>query len=105
MSDPGAKPNSPQFLTTEEAAAMLRWTPDTVRRKAAGGLLPALSLGRHWRFEREQLLVFLRGEWKSPESAKPSDLVYSGESGAEIFRRVRERKAAEGLEGEPKDRS
>jgi excisionase family DNA binding protein len=42
-------------LTLEEAASFLRCSPDTVRRRARAGELPAAKLGRAWRFRRAEL--------------------------------------------------
>jgi excisionase family DNA binding protein len=42
-------------LTLKEAAAFLRCSPDTVKRQARAGLLPASKIGRQWRFRRRDL--------------------------------------------------
>jgi excisionase family DNA binding protein len=42
-------------LTLKEAAAFLRCSPDTVKRRARAGLLPASKIGRQWRFRRRDL--------------------------------------------------
>lgn len=53
------------FLTSEEAALELRVTPDTVREWAALGKLPGNKMGRLWRFEKNKVEAFARGEWAS----------------------------------------
>lgn len=53
------------FLTTEEAALELRVTSDTVREWAALGKLPGNKMGRLWRFEKNKIEAFARGEWAS----------------------------------------
>jgi excisionase family DNA binding protein len=42
-------------LTVDEAAAFLRCSPDTVKRQAREGRLPAAKIGRAWRFRRTDL--------------------------------------------------
>jgi len=42
-------------LTVGEAAAFLRCSPDTVKRQARAGRLPASKIGRAWRFRRADL--------------------------------------------------
>lgn len=42
-------------LTVKEAAEFLRCSPDTVKRRARAGELPASKIGRAWRFRRADL--------------------------------------------------
>ncbi len=44
-----------QLWTVKEVALILRLEPETVRNKARKGDLPALRLGRVWRFIPEQI--------------------------------------------------
>jgi excisionase family DNA binding protein len=100
---PVAPKGSTIFLTTDEAAELLRWTADTVRRKASAGQLPGIRLGRHWRFEREQLHAYVRGEWQPDNSPHRANLSTSGGSeAARIFRELLERKQAEKRKGTSK---
>ena len=39
-----------RVLTTDEVAEILRLHPTTVRRRAESGDIPALRIGRVWRF-------------------------------------------------------
>ena len=48
------------ILTTEEAAALLRVHPDTLRRKAADWGVPHKRLGTEFRFSKQELLAWLR---------------------------------------------
>ncbi len=41
--------------TVEDVAAYLRLEPETVRKMARNGRLPAIKLGRVWRFRREKI--------------------------------------------------
>lgn len=49
------------ILKTDEAAALLRIKPNTVKRYAADGTIPATKFGRSWRFNREQLIDWMKG--------------------------------------------
>jgi excisionase family DNA binding protein len=48
-------------LTLEEAAALLKVSPDELRKAAAAGELPGRLLGAEWRFSRAALLGWLAG--------------------------------------------
>lgn len=50
-------------LTLREAAELLRLGSATVRNQAQRGLLPGRSVGRQWRFHRQALLDWLRGDY------------------------------------------
>jgi excisionase family DNA binding protein len=56
VSPPAAQPD---VLTLEEAAALLRVSPDALRRRAAEGTVPARRFGEEWRFVRTALLSWL----------------------------------------------
>jgi excisionase family DNA binding protein len=43
------------FLTTEEVLDCLRVTPRTIYRLIRSGELPAVRIGRQWRFRRTDL--------------------------------------------------
>ena len=45
----------PSFLTTEEVLGCLKVTPRTIYRLIREGDLPAVRVGRQWRFRREDL--------------------------------------------------
>ena len=47
--------NSQAFLTTEEVLAYLKTTPRTIYRLIRSGELPAVRIGRQWRFRRADL--------------------------------------------------
>jgi excisionase family DNA binding protein len=55
------------FLTTEEVLAYLRTTPRTVYRLIRSGELPAVRIGRQWRFRRADLDQWVeRQRWSRP---------------------------------------
>ena len=55
----GLEPSDPILLTTQEAAALLRVCPKTIRRMAQRGQLRAVRVGRDLRFKREKILLFI----------------------------------------------
>jgi excisionase family DNA binding protein len=50
-----AVPDFHSFLTTEEVLAYLKITPRTIYRLIRNGELPAVRIGRQWRFRRTDL--------------------------------------------------
>jgi excisionase family DNA binding protein len=67
----GRPPNDPLddfpddgLLTTADVAAILKITARTVRTLAQVGELPALRVGRQWRFLKHDLLTYLRNRKK-----------------------------------------
>lgn len=70
-----------EVLTLAEAAALLRCSPDTVRRRAMAGELPGRSGLGGWRFSRQALLNWLASgddretvAWRSTCAAKSGGL-------------------------------
>jgi excisionase family DNA binding protein len=52
----------PDVLTAEEAAEYLRLPESTLLSKVRAGLIPAVKIGRVWRFSQRQLLAWLERE-------------------------------------------
>ncbi|WP_259310881.1 helix-turn-helix domain-containing protein [Capillimicrobium parvum] len=50
---------APEVLTLEDAAELLRVSPDALRERAEAGDAPGRRLGDDWRFSREALLAWL----------------------------------------------
>lgn len=50
---------SSQLLTTDEVLAYLKVTPRTIYRLIRAGEIPALRVGRQWRFRRSDLDAWL----------------------------------------------
>ncbi len=48
-----------KFLTPDEVAALLRVSPDAIRRLLRRGALPAIRIGRMWRVEEAALQRWL----------------------------------------------
>jgi PTS system nitrogen regulatory IIA component len=55
------------FLTTEEVLRYLKVTPRTIYRLIRAGELPAVRIGRQWRFRRTDL-----NEWLDRQRATVS---------------------------------
>ncbi len=49
----------PVFLTTEEVLSWLKVTPRTIYRLIRTGELPAVRVGRQWRFRRGDLETWI----------------------------------------------
>ena len=54
----------PEILTLRQAAEMLQISERTIQRMLKKGEIPGSQIGGQWRFDREQLLAMVRGEWK-----------------------------------------
>jgi excisionase family DNA binding protein len=50
-----ADPDLQAFLTTEQVLGYLKTTPRTIYRLIRDGELPAVRIGRQWRFRRADL--------------------------------------------------
>ena len=59
------------FLTTEEVLSYLRITPRTIYRLIRSGELPALRIGRQWRFCRTDLDAWLERQQRF--DARPAE--------------------------------
>jgi excisionase family DNA binding protein len=60
-------------MTVDETAHFLRIHPETLREKARQGKIPALKVGRSWRFQRERL-----EQWMAEGGDIPEHLVEAG---------------------------
>jgi len=57
-----------EYLTLEELAAELKLSRSNLRRLAAEGELPAVKVGRLWRFRRRQIEAWLQMQENQPRS-------------------------------------
>ena len=57
------------FLTTEEVLTYLKVTPRTIYRLIRTGELPAVRIGRQWRFHRRDLDTWLDRQRHSSASS------------------------------------
>ena len=74
-------------MTLEQTADYLHLHPVTVRNKARQGEIPAVKLGRQWRFVREQLEAWLRGTEDVPQGQQ------SGKNGEGLLALLRRQRA------------
>jgi excisionase family DNA binding protein len=58
------------LLTPADAAAFLRVHPKTAIRFAREQVLPAIRLGKHWRFRREDLTAWSTAQVESQSQPK-----------------------------------
>ena len=56
------RPTAAEVLTLEQLAELLQLDEKTVAQLARRGEIPGRKLGREWRFSREAVLEWLRGE-------------------------------------------
>jgi excisionase family DNA binding protein len=69
--DNGDKADLQAFLTTEEVLSYLKTTPRTIYRLIRDGELPAVRIGRQWRFKKTDLEEWVerQGTFSSAHSA------------------------------------
>ena len=60
------------YLTTDEAAAIIRMDPDYVRRQCKAGQIKAKKLGNEWRIGRAELDAFMSGGAAAPTRDRSS---------------------------------
>ena len=60
----GVSPDTQPLWTVEEVAKYLRLEPETIRSMAREGKLPAIKVGRVWRFRRKQVKEWIHGKSK-----------------------------------------
>lgn len=63
-SDSGGR--DPDVLTTDELAAKLGLSPQTVRKMAASGQIPAMKAGKNFRYSWSAVKQVLRQPYKDP---------------------------------------
>lgn len=60
-----------QVYTAEEVAAILKATPQTVRRYLVAGKLGGFKVGRDWRVTESDLEAFIKGSRSGVGGASP----------------------------------
>ncbi len=66
----------PDILTMEQAADMLQVSTRTIQRMVKSGEIPGRQVGSQWRFDREQLRQWVRGDLKSwPRPLTQTELI------------------------------
>lgn len=73
---------SAETMNVQEAAAFLRLHPETVKKNAREGLLPAAKVGRKWLFLRADLEKWLRAGGVEYEAAVDRGLATMAEERA-----------------------
>ena len=54
--------NEPEYVDAKEAARILRVTEQTIRRETRSGKIPAVKIGREWRYLMDDLRQLTRPE-------------------------------------------
>ncbi|HEM0348701.1 TPA: helix-turn-helix domain-containing protein [Legionella pneumophila] len=57
--------NTVRTLNINQAAQFLGAHKETIRRLAVSGKIPAVKIGRGWRFIEQDLVVYMRSEYSS----------------------------------------
>jgi len=65
--------NAENVLKLSEAARFVRVSEKTLAEMARRGDVPGKKVGREWRFLREALEEWLRGEWPTPGRRQPAE--------------------------------
>ena len=60
----------PQIMTTKELAKYLKFHEITVCKYAAAGRIPAIRIGRVWRFDKDVIDRWIAGGQQEPEASK-----------------------------------
>ena len=63
----------PEILTMEQAAAYLQVSTRTLQRMVTDGRVPGRQVGSQWRFDREQLRDWVRGDEPSPAEKEQAE--------------------------------
>ena len=59
-------------MTTKEIAAYLKLHEITICKYAAGGVIPAIRIGRVWRFDKAEIDNWIGGSCSKPIKSKQS---------------------------------
>lgn len=70
-----------EVLNVEQAAEFLGFSAYTVREKARAGEIPGRKVGREWRFFRQELLRWLKGDEKPKSQGHVVELTWDSEKG------------------------
>jgi excisionase family DNA binding protein len=72
--------SKPAILTLEQAAEFLQVSKRTLQRIVKKGEVPGVLIGGQWRFDRQQLLDLVRGEWIPPVEKETGRKLVEAES-------------------------
>jgi excisionase family DNA binding protein len=71
---PAATRTSPTYLTTRDVEELIRVDKSTIYRMAESGKLPAIKVGRQWRFPADEMEQWLRGHEEPRRDLATADL-------------------------------
>lgn len=61
------------LLTIEELAAQLKLSRETIYKMAQKGQIPAIKIGSQWRFDSEEIEIWLKTKSNRPVAAKEKE--------------------------------
>jgi excisionase family DNA binding protein len=67
-----------EILTTKEMADYLRLHEITICKYASEGVIPAVRIGRVWRFDKEEIDNWIRESWTKRKGTKKTKSRKSG---------------------------
>ncbi len=67
-----------EILTTKEMADYLRLHEITICKYASEGVIPAIRIGRVWRFDKEEIDNWIRESWTKRKGTKKTKSRKSG---------------------------
>jgi excisionase family DNA binding protein len=83
---PAATRTSPTYLTTRDVEELIRVDKSTIYRMAESGKLPAIKVGRQWRFPADEMEQWLRGhEEPQPDLAAAELSGTMAQDSADLF--------------------
>jgi len=69
-----------KLMTVDEVAEYLRVKASTVYKWAKDGKIPAAKIGRLWRFDREEIQMWVRGRKPSVKARQKRDIGRNNQS-------------------------
>ena len=57
------------FLTSRDAAIRLNMSPDTINTLARNQVIPAIKVGRQWRFKKRDITIYKKHIEREPIAA------------------------------------
>jgi excisionase family DNA binding protein len=60
------------LMTVKEVAALLRVSPQTLYKMLEQGSIPAVKIGSQWRFDREKIKDWLKGQTGPAANGAPA---------------------------------
>lgn len=72
-------------LNLQQAAEFLLMHPETLRKQAKNGQVPARKVGKHWVFIEEHLADWVSGKWQMPPVTTAFKVIHGGKAKADAI--------------------